>query len=67
MNSWKGADGEYVVDGMPHKTKLPRKPKGVGTEIKSLACDDTGIILKLEIRSQQKKRTISNSMGREQQ
>ena len=34
---------------MPHKTKLPRKPKGVGTEIKSLACGDTGIILKLEI------------------
>ena len=46
MRSWKGADGEYVVDGMPHKTKLLRKPKGVGSEIKSLACGDTGIILK---------------------
>ena len=49
MCSWKGSDGKYVVNGMPHITKIKRKPKGVGAELKSIACAQSGIILGLEI------------------
>ena len=34
---------------MPHKTKISRKPEGVGAEIKSFCCGVTGIIMKLDI------------------
>ena len=34
---------------MPHKTKIPRKPEGVGAEMKSLCFGTTGIMLKLDI------------------
>ena len=40
MSSWNGADGEFVAEGMPHKTKVARKPERVGAEMKSLACGD---------------------------
>ena len=49
MSSWNGADGEFVAQGMPHKTKVARKPEGVGAEMKSLACGETCILLKLDI------------------
>ena len=49
MSSWNGADGEFVAEEMPHKTKVARKPEGVGAEMKSLACGETGILLKLDI------------------
>ena len=34
---------------MPHKTKIVRKPEGVGAELKAMACGSTGILLKLDI------------------
>jgi hypothetical protein len=37
------------VFGLPHKTKIARKPEGVGCEFKSLACVDTDIIIALDI------------------
>ena len=49
MSAWKGSDGEYVAEGMPHTTKIAHKPEGVGTEMKALACGETGIILKLDV------------------
>ena len=49
MSSWNGADGEFVAEGRPHKTKVACKPVGVGAEMKSLACGETGILLKLDI------------------
>ena len=49
MSSWNGADGEFVAERMPHKTKVARKPERVGAEMKSLACGETGILLKLDI------------------
>ena len=49
MSAWKGSDGEYVAEGMPHKTKIARKPEGVEAEMKALACGETGIILKLDV------------------
>ena len=49
MSSWTGSEAEYVAEGMPHKTKIVRKPEGVGAELKSMACGSTGILLKLDI------------------
>eukprot|EP00731_Ephydatia_muelleri_P014044 Em0007g1354a len=49
MSSWAGADADYNSYGMPHKTKIARKPEGVGAELKALAWGSTGILLKLEI------------------
>ena len=49
MSSWEGSDGKYDVNGMPHKTKIIRKPKGVGAEVKSIACSKTGILVRLDI------------------
>ena len=49
MSAWRGSDGKYVVDGMPHVTKIMRKPEGVGCEMKATACAETGILLYLEL------------------
>ena len=51
MSSWRGfcAALEDVIVGLPHMTKIARKPKGVGAEIKTMACGETRIMLALEI------------------
>ena len=49
MSSWTGCEATFNAYGMPHKTKIARKPEGVGAELKALACGSTGILLKLEI------------------
>ena len=33
MSAWWGKDGNYCSDGMPHDTKIERKPKGVEVEL----------------------------------
>ena len=50
-SSWRGADGAYIVEGLPHVTKIQRKPEGVGCEIKAVADGETGILLQLEIQA----------------
>ena len=37
ISAWRGKDGNYCSDGMPHVTKIKRKPKGVGAELKDAA------------------------------
>jgi hypothetical protein len=49
MSSWRGKEFYESAFAMPHKTKIMRKPKGVGCEIKSAADVDTGIMIRLEI------------------
>ena len=49
VSSWRGKDGDFCSDGMPHVTRIDRKPKGVGCELKNSADADTKIILQLEI------------------
>ncbi|GMF65594.1 unnamed protein product [Phytophthora lilii] len=49
MSAWKGREGKYCYDGIPHKTKIVRKPEGLGAELKGIADGDTGIILSLEL------------------
>ena len=49
MSAWKGSDGKYKTNGCSHKTKIVRKPEGVGCELKSAADGMSGIILQLEL------------------
>ena len=49
VSSWRGKDGDFCSDGMPHVTRIERKPKGVGCELKDCADADTKVILQLEI------------------
>ncbi|KAJ0407213.1 hypothetical protein ATCC90586_004525 [Pythium insidiosum] len=48
-DAWKGKEGKYSHDGLPHKTKIARKPEGKGTELKAIADGDSGILLGLEL------------------
>ena len=49
ISLWRGKDGNYCSDGMPHVTKIERKPKGVGAELKDAVCAQTKVIIALEI------------------
>ena len=49
MSAFRSESGEYRAEGIPHLTKIARKPEGVGLELKSLADSDSGIILHVEI------------------
>eukprot|EP00122_Pirum_gemmata_P020386 Pgem_evm1s19058 len=50
MCAWKGRYRKYYgVFGLPHVTKIARKPKGDGLELKALACGICGLLLMLEI------------------
>ena len=49
MSAWKGSEFTYHAAGCPHKTKIPRKPEGVGAESKSLADSETGVLLRLDV------------------
>ena len=48
MWPWLGR-GDFDTRGVPHITKIPRKPKGVGVEVKDIACAGSGIVHFLEI------------------
>lgn len=75
MSSWKGktlyfnkASDEDVsrVFGLPHTTKIIRKPKGVGLEIRNACCSETGIMLQLELqegKEAMKKKEFSAEYG----
>ena len=49
MSAWRGAEGKYSAEGLPHVTKIARKPEGVGAEIKALADGESNIMLRLDI------------------
>ena len=49
MSSWISRKQYRTIDGIPHLTKIIRKPKEIGTEIKCLADGVVGIMLRLEI------------------
>lgn len=38
MSAWKGLCAQFAVFGIPHQTKIVRKPEGVGAEMKAVAC-----------------------------
>lgn len=49
FSPWLGKDGGKHSAGMPHVTKIPRKPKGIGCEMKCVCDSATGIMLHLEV------------------
>lgn len=49
MSAWKGLENYEAIFTLPHKTKIMRKPQGVGAELKSLADGESGILLNLEL------------------
>eukprot|EP00731_Ephydatia_muelleri_P012032 Em0006g926a len=49
MSSWISRKQDRTADGIPYLTKIIRKPKGVGTEIKCVADGLVGIMLRIEI------------------
>lgn len=49
MSAWRGRDTFECMFVLPHKTKIIRKPEGVGAELKSLADGESGILLHLEL------------------
>ncbi len=46
---WLGKDGQWHHEGMPHVTKIIRKPRSVMAELKSLCDALTGIMIALEL------------------
>jgi len=49
MSPWKGLEGDYVVGGVPHATKVKSKPKGVGVMGKATADGATRVVIFIEI------------------
>ena len=46
---WRGADGSWHPDGMPHVSKILRKPETLSMEVRNICCAESNIFLKLEI------------------
>jgi hypothetical protein len=49
MSAWEGKETWECDFVLPHSTKIPRKPKGIGCEVKSLADCQSMVLLRLEI------------------
>ncbi|KAG1702609.1 hypothetical protein DVH05_009558 [Phytophthora capsici] len=49
MRAWKDKKAKYAHDGLPHMTKIARKPEGKGTELKAIADGDSGVLLRLKV------------------
>ena len=48
MCMWYGMDSEFAVEAIPHKTKIVRKPRGVGAEAKAVCDGESGVMLRLD-------------------
>ena len=46
-SKWRGKNGHYHIDGLPHVTKCPRKPEPFNLEFKNFCDGDTGIMMVL--------------------
>eukprot|EP00731_Ephydatia_muelleri_P001696 Em0001g1696a len=49
MSPWLGLDADYAMNGVPHRTKMERKPKGIGVELKAVCDCMSSIMMQLEI------------------
>ena len=49
MSAWKGLSSLFDAFGLPHQTKIIRKPEGTGAEMKSVACAESLVILRVDI------------------
>ena len=64
MSMWLGKDGKYSVEGLPHVTKITRKPEGVGAEMKASADGSTGCILRLDLMEGRIRMALAEYVGR---
>lgn len=46
---WLGLESTYAAEALPHTTKIKRKPRGVGVELKAICCSHSNIMLRVEI------------------
>jgi hypothetical protein len=58
MSMWLGLDSEYAVEGLPHLTKIARKPRGVGAEMKAMCDGQSGILMSLELMEGKERESI---------
>lgn len=49
MSFWLGADRQFSAYGVPHLTKIARKPRGIGAELKVICDGESNIMLRLKI------------------
>ena len=49
MAMWLGRDKKYAAEGCPGITKIQRKPRGVGVELKACADAESRVMLRLEL------------------
>ena len=66
MVAWKGIEQKYHHLGVPHKTKIPRKPVSQGVELKAIADGDTGILMGIEIvegKERQRRKAFAADLG----
>ena len=49
MSEWRGKDQRWGAKGCPHVTKIARKPKSTGMEVKDLADCTSGIMMAIEL------------------
>lgn len=49
MSMWLGKDKKYAEEGCPGLTKIMRKPRGVGVELKACADAESRVMLRLEL------------------
>ena len=58
VSMWHRLDAEYTVDGMPHISKVARKPRGFEAEYKAICDEQTGIMLDLDLLEGQAKQDL---------
>ena len=63
MSAWKGSEKYECIFALPHKTKIMRKPQGIGAELKSLADGESGILLHLEFMEGNSASTVIQPLG----
>jgi len=49
MSPWHGLPAEFLVNGVPHVTKIQSKPKGVGVMGKATADAETKVVIFIEL------------------
>ena len=66
MSMWKGMCSKIAgIFGLPHKTKIMRKPEGVGAEMKSLADCRTGCMMMIDLMEGMERNAVKefNNLG----
>lgn len=58
-SKWRGKNGHFHLDGLPHVTKCPRKPEPFNLEFKNFCDGDTGIMMVRSLRALRSARVLT--------